>query len=108
MIGKLADYTLVNHGNKGVFICVFRLASLGPLIAHQLLQQLEGWADEYKGDYELRILGRRVIVIADPVKMRRIMAQRPSLFRRGLSPVSASSGRVLTAAASRPPTEEGA
>lgn len=54
----------------------------------QLTQQLEAWADEYKGDYELRVLGKRVIVVTDPVDVRRILSLRPSKFMRGLTPVS--------------------
>lgn len=59
-------------------------ALLNSLIRLQFVQQLEAWADEYKGDYELKIMGRRVIVVVDPIEIRRILVNRPSKIRRGI------------------------
>lgn len=56
----------------------------------QLAQQLEGWADKYKESYELKILGKRVIVVFNPDDVKNIFLMRPSKFRRGLTPVSSS------------------
>lgn len=54
----------------------------------QLTAQLEDWADEYDGDYELHILGRRTIVVTDASELRHILALRPTKFKRGLTPAS--------------------
>lgn len=54
----------------------------------QFIQQLEGWADKYKGNYELRVLGGPVIIVSEPSDMERMVLLRPSRFRRGLTPVS--------------------
>lgn len=54
----------------------------------QWAKQMEGWADKYPGDYEISMMGVRVIVVKDAAEIRRILSLRPSSFRRGLSPVS--------------------
>lgn len=57
-------------------------------MCRQLPQQLERWAQTYRGDYELNIMGRRVIVVLDASEIRRILTLRPSKFGRGFAPVS--------------------
>lgn len=54
----------------------------------QLMQQVEGWADEFGGDYEVTLIGKRVIFVTDPEDIRRILLLRPSKFKRGWRPVS--------------------
>eukprot|EP00752_Nemacystus_decipiens_P014601 g13003.t1 len=48
--------------------------------------QLEGWAEEFGGDYELHLLGRRIIVVTGLADIRRMLTLRPSKFKRGLLP----------------------
>eukprot|EP00752_Nemacystus_decipiens_P014607 g13007.t1 len=48
--------------------------------------QLEGWAKEFGGDYEIQLVGKRVIVVTGLADIRRILIQRPTKFKRGLGP----------------------
>lgn len=63
--------------------------SLGSLVprlrvsSRQLNQQLEGWADEFGGDFELAIFGKRVVFVTGPEDARRMNHQRPTKFLRG-------------------------
>lgn len=57
-------------------------------VVSQIMQQLEGWADKFKGNYELRFLGRAVVVVSDLSDIRRMLLSRPLKFQRGLMPVS--------------------
>lgn len=52
-----------------------------------MIQQFEGWADEFGGDYELHIFGKKTRVITNVAEMRRILSLRPSKFKRGLTAV---------------------
>ena len=54
----------------------------------QLVQQLEGWADELGGNFELTLFGRRAVVATTVADVRRVLSLRPQVFRRGLTPVS--------------------
>ena len=54
----------------------------------QMMQQVEGWADEFGGDYEVTLVGKRVIFVTEAEDMRRILLLRPSKFKRGWRPVS--------------------
>ena len=54
----------------------------------QFTAQVESWAEEFEGDYELQIFGERVIVLTSVEDIRRVLALRPSKFVRGLTPVS--------------------
>lgn len=65
---------------------IFRSSTRFPQIGHQF----EGWADKYGGDYELRLLGRRCIVVTGVAEIRRILSLRPSKFKRGLTEVCRS------------------
>lgn len=47
---------------------------------------MEGWADEFGGDYELSLFGKKMVVFTTPADCRRIMTLRPSKFGRGLTP----------------------
>ncbi len=49
---------------------------------------MEGWADEIGGDFELTIAGSTVAFVTNPEDMRRMLLQRPSVFRRGWAAVS--------------------
>lgn len=51
-------------------------------------QQLEGWADEFGGDFELTIAGNRVVFVTRAEDIRHILLLRPAVFRRGWMPVS--------------------
>lgn len=53
-----------------------------------MVQQFEGWADEFGGDYELTLFGKKMVVLTSPADCRRIMTLRPSKFGRGLTPVN--------------------
>lgn len=59
-----------------------------------MVQQFEAWADEFGGDYELHVFGTRTIVVTSVADMRRILALRPSKFKRGLTPVSKHRART--------------
>lgn len=47
----------------------------------------EGWAEEFGGDYELHLVGIRAIVVTGLADIRRILALRPTKFKRGLRAV---------------------
>ncbi|CAN0309951.1 unnamed protein product, partial [Ascophyllum nodosum] len=66
---------------------------LGFLGGHTLLiniskmtAQVESWAEELEGDYELQIFGERMIVLTSVKDIRRVLALRPSKFVRNLTP----------------------
>ncbi|CBN79213.1 cytochrome P450 [Ectocarpus siliculosus] len=46
--------------------------------------QLEGWAKEFGGDYELYLAGNKVTVVSGLSDIRRILTLRPSKFKRGI------------------------
>ncbi|CAN0057062.1 unnamed protein product [Scytosiphon promiscuus] len=48
--------------------------------------QVEGWAEEFGGDYELFLLGTRVVIVTGTDDARRIHHLRPSKFSRGWFP----------------------
>ncbi|CAM9310328.1 unnamed protein product [Ascophyllum nodosum] len=50
----------------------------------KLTAQVENWAKELGGDYELNIFGRRMVVLTSVADIRRVLTLRPSKFRRGL------------------------
>ncbi|CAN0206214.1 unnamed protein product, partial [Hapterophycus canaliculatus] len=50
----------------------------------QSVAQIERWAEEFGGDYELNLVGTRVICVTGLADIRRIMTLRPAKFRRGL------------------------
>ncbi|CAM9971103.1 unnamed protein product, partial [Ectocarpus fasciculatus] len=50
----------------------------------QSVSQLEGWAKEFGGDYELHVSGTKVIVVTGLSDIRRILTLRPSRFKRGI------------------------
>ncbi|CAM9573088.1 unnamed protein product, partial [Scytosiphon promiscuus] len=52
----------------------------------QLNEQLEGWADEFGGDFELAVFGKRVIFVTKTEDARRIYVSRPTKFVRGWFP----------------------
>ena len=54
----------------------------------QFTAQVESWAEEFEGDYEIQIFGERVIVLTSVEDIRQVLALRPSKFLRGLTPVS--------------------
>ncbi|CAM9835267.1 unnamed protein product [Ectocarpus fasciculatus] len=54
--------------------------------SEKLMQQVEGWADEFGGDYEVTLIGKRVIFVTGAEDIRRILLLRPSKFRRGYTP----------------------
>ena len=60
-------------------------------VCRQMVQQLEGWADEFGGDYELSLFGKRMVVLTRPAECRRVLSLRPAKFGRGLTPVNPSS-----------------
>ncbi|CAN0228567.1 unnamed protein product [Pylaiella littoralis] len=49
----------------------------------KLNQQLEGWADEFGGDFEVTIAGNRIVFVTGAEDVRRILLLRPSKFKRG-------------------------
>ncbi|CBJ30458.1 cytochrome P450 [Ectocarpus siliculosus] len=55
--------------------------------SEKMMQQVEGWADDLGGDYEITLIGKRVIFVTDPEDIRRILLLRPSKFKRGWRPV---------------------
>lgn len=59
-----------------------------PLCQPQATQQLEGWAREFGGNYELYLFGRRAVVVTEVGDIRRILTLRPSKFKRGVKSVS--------------------
>jgi len=44
--------------------------------------QLEGWAERYGTPYRLRLIGRNLLVIADPAVISQVLRARPWTFRR--------------------------
>ncbi|CAN0394924.1 unnamed protein product, partial [Ectocarpus sp. 12 AP-2014] len=54
--------------------------------SEKMMQQVEGWADEFGGDYEITLIGKRVIFVTDAEDIRRILLLRPSKFKRGWRP----------------------
>lgn len=54
----------------------------------QGMAQVEGWAEQFGGDYELHVAGARVICTSEISDVRRILTLRPSKFKRGLAKVS--------------------
>ena len=71
----LSDYNRVNQHTALLFV-------------QQLIAQVENWAKEFGGDYELNIFGRRMVVLTSVADIRRVLTLRPSKFRRGLDSVS--------------------
>lgn len=53
----------------------------------QLHHQLEEWADEFGGDFELTVTGVRLTYVTGAEDIRRILLSRPTTFRRGWAPV---------------------
>lgn len=53
-----------------------------------MVSQMEAWADESGGTYELTIFGKRTVVATEVSDVRRVLNLRPSVFKRGLSAVS--------------------
>lgn len=53
-----------------------------------MVEQFESWADEFDGPYEIFALGARRIMVLDPVEANRILAHRPTTFKRGSNNVS--------------------
>ena len=47
----------------------------------------EAWAEEFGGDYELKLVGIPTIVVTGFEDIRRILALRPATFHRGLKKV---------------------
>ncbi|CAM9660900.1 unnamed protein product [Pylaiella littoralis] len=62
----------------------------------KFVEQMETWAQEYGGDYEVHIAGARAICVTGLPDIRRILTLRPSKFRRGLvtKHLSWASGQV--------------
>ena len=54
----------------------------------QFTAQVESWAGEFEGDYEIQIFGERVTVLTSVEDIRQVLALRPSKFVRHLTPVS--------------------
>lgn len=54
------------------------------LYDEQSVSQLEGWAKEFGGDYELYFAGNKVTVVTGLSDIRRILTLRPSRFKRGV------------------------
>ncbi|CAM9310255.1 unnamed protein product [Ascophyllum nodosum] len=50
----------------------------------KLTTQVENWAEELGGDYELNIFGWSVVVLTSVADIRRVLTLRPSKFKRGL------------------------
>jgi len=55
--------------------------------SRQLQEQIEGWADDFGGDFELKVTGQRVIFVTGAEDIRRILLSRPTKFKRGWTPV---------------------
>lgn len=87
---------------KGIYRCMYSLLqtsrrqtiranaapSLPPRTIPQIVEQFEAWAEEFGGDYEIQLVGTRVIVVTGLSDIRRILTLRPSKFKRGMVPVS--------------------
>lgn len=71
------------------------LCSICSFLFGQINQQLEAWADEFGGDFELTIAGSTVVFVTGAEDMRRILLLRPTVYKRGWTPVSR---RVFSAA----------
>lgn len=90
---KILWYATVSYNSSVVYQRNFRTTHTPPTPSHlqqkwpQLAQQMERWADKYGGDYELRLFGRRCIVVTSIPEIRRILSLRPSRFKRGLTDV---------------------
>eukprot|EP00752_Nemacystus_decipiens_P003174 g2937.t1 len=56
----------------------------------KLALQVEGWADDFGGDFELTIAGSTVVFATEPEDIRRILLLRPSVFKRGWTPTQFS------------------
>lgn len=59
-----------------------------------MVQQMETWADELGGKFQLTVFGKRVVVVAGIDGVRHVLNKRPNIFRRGLTPVSPCNGEV--------------
>ena len=66
------------------FVTIITLRAMSP---HQMPQQLEGWAGEFGGDYELDIFGVRMVVVTGLADIRSMLTLRPSAFKRDVSSV---------------------
>ena len=66
------------------FVTILKLRVMSP---HQITQQLEGWASEFGGDYELDIFGVRMVVVTGLADIRSMLMLRPSTFKRDVSSV---------------------
>lgn len=64
------------------------LCPISSSLLRQLNQQMEGWADEFGGDYEQTIMGKRVVFVTGVEDIRRILLLRPAKFKRGWTAVS--------------------
>ena len=53
-----------------------------------MTKQVEDWAQEFGGDYEINIFGRSVVVLTSAPEIRQVLHLRPSKFRRGFASVS--------------------
>lgn len=62
--------------------------SVWPNVYHQMVDQMEAWADELGSTYELTMFGKRTVVATEVADVRRVLNLRPSVFKRGLSAVS--------------------
>eukprot|EP00752_Nemacystus_decipiens_P003173 g2936.t1 len=58
--------------------------------SEKINQQLEAWADELGGDFELTIAGSTVVFVTGAEDMHRILLLRPTLFKRGWTPTQFS------------------
>ena len=58
---------------------------LRPLYAEQLTGQIERWAEEFGGDFELHLFGKRTIALTSVEDIRRVLALRPSKYCRDVS-----------------------
>lgn len=63
------------------------LSSQAVSFSCQLHEQIEGWADDFGGDFELTVTGQRVIFVTGAEDIRRILLSRPTKFKRGWTPV---------------------
>lgn len=70
-------------------------------VSHQMVGQMEAWADELGGNYELTMFGKRTVVATEVADVRRVLNLRPSLFKRGLSAVRLYQFRFLVFSAYR-------
>ena len=73
-LGQMSHYTFLPR----LLLCA----------CHQMVDQMEAWADELGGNYELTMFGKRTVVATNVGDVRRILHLRPALFKRGLSAVS--------------------